>query len=87
MLCSFKLMSDGLVRLSAFWKVVDLATFCGASGSDRPNYKHTRDVTRDVTHMLVSQLLQVLVSTQSLILVDEPYFNEPGYEVSALTSY
>lgn len=23
---------------------------------------------------------QVLVSIQSLILVDEPYFNEPGYE-------
>jgi len=27
-----------------------------------------------------STLLQVLVSIQSLILVDEPYFNEPGYE-------
>jgi hypothetical protein len=25
-------------------------------------------------------LLQVLVSIQSLILVPEPYFNEPGYE-------
>jgi baculoviral IAP repeat-containing protein 6 len=24
--------------------------------------------------------LQVLVSIQSLILVPEPYFNEPGYE-------
>ncbi|KAJ1473058.1 ubiquitin-conjugating enzyme/RWD-like protein, partial [Baffinella frigidus] len=29
-----------------------------------------------------STLLQVLVSIQSLILVEEPYFNEPGYEVS-----
>jgi len=27
-----------------------------------------------------STLLQVLISIQSLILVDEPYFNEPGYE-------
>ncbi|MDP2436434.1 MAG: ubiquitin-conjugating enzyme E2, partial [archaeon] len=27
-----------------------------------------------------STLLQVLVSIQSLIFVDEPYFNEPGYE-------
>ena len=29
-----------------------------------------------------STLLQVLVSIQSLILVDEPYFNEPGYQKS-----
>lgn len=28
------------------------------------------------------KLLQVLVSVQSLILVAEPYFNEPGYERS-----
>jgi len=27
-----------------------------------------------------STLLQVLVSIQSLILIDDPYFNEPGYE-------
>ena len=27
-----------------------------------------------------STLLQVLVSIQSLILVDQPFFNEPGYE-------
>ncbi|KAI1710167.1 ubiquitin-conjugating enzyme domain-containing protein [Ditylenchus destructor] len=27
-----------------------------------------------------SSLLQVIVSIQSLILVDQPYFNEPGYE-------
>ncbi len=25
-------------------------------------------------------LLQVLVSIQSLVLVEQPYFNEPGYE-------
>ncbi len=25
-------------------------------------------------------LLQMLISIQSLIFVDEPYFNEPGYE-------
>ena len=25
-------------------------------------------------------VLQVLVSIQSLILVENPYFNEPGYE-------
>lgn len=29
-----------------------------------------------------SSFLQVLVSIQSLILVPEPYFNEPGYERS-----
>ena len=33
-----------------------------------------------------SSLLQVLVSIQSLILVSEPYFNEPGYERSRGTS-
>ena len=27
-----------------------------------------------------STLLQVLISIQSLILVPDPYFNEPGYE-------
>uniref|UniRef100_A0AC35UCQ1 UBIQUITIN_CONJUGAT_2 domain-containing protein n=1 Tax=Rhabditophanes sp. KR3021 TaxID=114890 RepID=A0AC35UCQ1_9BILA len=32
-----------------------------------------------------SSLLQVLVSIQSLILVNEPYFNEPGYEKSKNT--
>ena len=31
---------------------------------------------------LPPSLLQVLVSVQSLILVAEPYFNEPGYERS-----
>jgi hypothetical protein len=31
--------------------------------------------------------LQVLVSIQSLILVAEPYFNEPGYEQSRGTPY
>ena len=29
-----------------------------------------------------SSLLQVFMSIQSLILIDEPYFNEPGYEAS-----
>ncbi|XP_029667356.1 baculoviral IAP repeat-containing protein 6-like [Formica exsecta] len=33
-----------------------------------------------------SSFLQVLVSIQSLILVSEPYFNEPGYERSRGTS-
>jgi len=28
-----------------------------------------------------STLLQVLVSVQALIMVDEPFFNEPGYQV------
>lgn len=28
----------------------------------------------------ISSLFQVIISIQSLILVDEPYFNEPGYE-------
>lgn len=31
--------------------------------------------------------VQVLVSIQSLILVPEPYFNEPGYEQSRGTQY
>ena len=30
--------------------------------------------------------MQVLVSIQSLILVDEPYFCEPGYEASMHTA-
>jgi len=30
----------------------------------------------------VSTLLQLLISIQSLIMVKEPYFNEPGYETS-----
>lgn len=30
-------------------------------------------------------LAQVLVSIQSLILVDQPYFNEPGYEANMHT--
>ena len=33
-----------------------------------------------------STFLQVLVSIQSLILVEEPYFNEPGYEKSINTA-
>lgn len=33
-------------------------------------------------YFLISSFLQVLVSVQSLILVAEPYFNEPGYERS-----
>jgi len=28
----------------------------------------------------ISLLMQMLISIQSLIFVDEPYFNEPGYE-------
>lgn len=31
---------------------------------------------------VTSTFLQVLVSIQSLILVSEPYFNEPGYQSS-----
>ena len=30
-------------------------------------------------------MAQVLVSIQSLILVDDPYFNEPGFEASMHT--
>ena len=33
----------------------------------------------------MSILFQVLVSIQSLILVPDPYFNEPGYEQSINT--
>ena len=31
----------------------------------------------------VSSFLQILISIQSLILVDNPYFNEPGYEINS----
>jgi ubiquitin-protein ligase len=34
----------------------------------------------------ISTFFQVLLSIQSLILVDEPYFNEPGYERSMNTN-
>ena len=30
---------------------------------------------------------QVLISIQSMILVDDPYFNEPGYESSRATAH
>ena len=33
-----------------------------------------------------STLLQVLVSIQGLVLVEDPYFNEPGYETSRGTT-
>lgn len=33
----------------------------------------------------ISTFFQVIISIQSLILVDEPYFNEPGYESSSNT--
>jgi hypothetical protein len=35
----------------------------------------------------ISTLLQVLVSIQSLIFVDQPYFNEPGYEADMNTPH
>ncbi|KAL5506421.1 hypothetical protein EMCRGX_G008053, partial [Ephydatia muelleri] len=34
----------------------------------------------EMWNSLTSNLLQVLVSIQSLVLVEQPYFNEPGYE-------
>jgi ubiquitin-protein ligase len=34
----------------------------------------------------ISTFFQVIISIQSLILVDEPYFNEPGYESSMNTT-
>jgi ubiquitin-protein ligase len=34
----------------------------------------------------ISTFLQVIVSIQSLIMVEEPYFNEPGWETSMNTS-
>jgi len=35
----------------------------------------------------VSSMLQVLVSIQSLILVEDPYFNEPGFESTMHTAH
>ena len=35
----------------------------------------------------ISTFFQVIISIQSLIMVDEPYFNEPGYESSMNTEY
>ena len=43
-----------------------LGTWSGAAG--------------EVWDASASSICQVLVSIQSLILVNEPYFNEPGYE-------
>lgn len=34
-----------------------------------------------------STLLQVFISIQSLILVEHPYFNEPGYESNMNTQH
>ena len=36
---------------------------------------------QNIEFMSLRLILQVLVSIQSLILVPEPYFNEPGYEI------
>lgn len=36
--------------------------------------------------MVLLLVLQVLISIQSLILVPDPYFNEPGYERSMNTA-
>jgi len=36
---------------------------------------------QNIDFMGLCLILQVLVSIQSLILVPEPYFNEPGYEI------
>ena len=33
------------------------------------------------------KMVQVLISIQSMILVDDPYFNEPGYEISRATAH
>ena len=35
----------------------------------------------------ILNMLQVLISIQSMILVDDPYFNEPGYESSRTTAH
>lgn len=40
--------------------------------------------TNEKWNSKTSTLLQVLVSIQSLILVEQPYFNEPGYESNSL---
>ena len=32
-------------------------------------------------------MMQVLISIQSMILVDDPYFNEPGYESSRASTH
>lgn len=34
-----------------------------------------------------STMLQVLVSIQALVLNEKPYFNEPGYEMTANTNH
>lgn len=44
--------------------------------------EHVAWTTEEKWNPQNSSFLQVLVSIQSLILVNEPYFNEPGYERS-----
>ena len=45
-----------------------------------PTHTLTHTHTHTLSHTHTHTHTQVLVSIQSLILVPEPYFNEPGYE-------
>jgi len=55
-----------------WYKIVDCVTsVCKTVESTKPSRTELRIA-----------VVQVLVSIQSLILVSEPYFNEPGYERS-----
>lgn len=51
----------------------------------RPQKKQVQCIMIHVSRALRCDTAQVLVSIQSLILVDQPYFNEPGYEGSMHT--
>ncbi len=70
--------------------LVNLRTTGGGTVRFNPNLYHNGKVCLSVLNTWPGQpeeqwtprstLLQVLVSIQSLILVAEPWFNEPGYE-------
>ena len=61
---------------------------CGCPAAALPIWlqwsAHTK-VTLAISTKPAMHCAQVLVSIQSLILVDQPYFNEPGYEASMHT--
>jgi len=78
--------------------LVNLQTTGGGSVRFNPNLYNCGKVclsllgtweggTNEKWNEKTSTLLQVLVSIQSLILVEEPYFKEPGYEEEMGTVY
>jgi hypothetical protein len=59
--------------------IVSISLYIPSSSFLHPSLTSTHTHTHTHTHVILSHP-QVLVSIQSLILVPQPYFNEPGYE-------